>query len=301
MTASQRFVRASGPAASPRCTSCRPAAAKLLYSRTITLRRQRQGQSRPGGWFTARELLRQASAKLTWLEPLHGIIAAGFRPDPDQLVEVGSIQAIIRRLGKVGEFDLIIFDEAHHCQAETWRKLVDAFPKAKLLGVTATPCPGRWAEGLGIENGGCFDKLVVGPTIPELVAAGFRSSGAQCFVPAQRIDLKGVRTQAGDDVANDLAAVVDTASITGDAVSQSIPSVQHISRQSHSAPRSRTPRTLPPSSALPVIVLFASMSEHHGWMDAAIAGLGNGDARGTDHLRPCRLQRVGRCSGPSLR
>jgi DNA repair protein RadD len=165
-----------------------------------------------------RELLKQASTKLTWAGVPHGIIAAGFKPDREQLVQVASIQILVRRLGKIDEFDLIIFDEAHHCQAKTWKQLIDAQPKAKLLGVTATPCRAD-GKGLGVEDGGCFDDLVVGPTIAELVHGGFLSP-TRTFVPEHRLDMRGVRTQAGDYVANDVAKLVDTSTITGDAISQ---------------------------------------------------------------------------------
>jgi DNA repair protein RadD len=165
-----------------------------------------------------RELLKQASTKLTWAGVPHGIIAAGFKPDCEQLVQVASIQSLLQRLRKIDAFDLIIFDEAHHCQAKTWKKLIKQQTKAKLLGVTATPCRAD-GKGLGVEDGGCFDDLVVGPTIAELVHCGFLSPN-RTFVPDNRIDMRGVRVQAGDYIANDVAKVVDTSSITGDAVQQ---------------------------------------------------------------------------------
>jgi superfamily II DNA or RNA helicase len=36
-------------------------------------------------------------------------------------------------------FDLLLFDEAHHLGANTWRRLVETFPEATVLGFTATP------------------------------------------------------------------------------------------------------------------------------------------------------------------
>lgn len=41
-------------------------------------------------------------------------------------------------------FDLLIFDEAHHAPAETWRKLLEHFPSARAVLLTATP---RRADG----------------------------------------------------------------------------------------------------------------------------------------------------------
>lgn len=36
-------------------------------------------------------------------------------------------------------FDMIIIDEAHHSAAESWQKVIERFPKAKIIHMTATP------------------------------------------------------------------------------------------------------------------------------------------------------------------
>ena len=35
---------------------------------------------------------------------------------------------------------LIVIDEAHHAVAKTYKEVMDAYPEAKKLGLTATPC-----------------------------------------------------------------------------------------------------------------------------------------------------------------
>jgi DNA repair protein RadD len=79
-----------------------------------------------------RELIRQASQKLTDAGVNHGIIAPGFTPSRDA-VQVGSVQTVARRLDELGEFDLIIIDEAHHSIAGQYRKIIEAQPQARLL------------------------------------------------------------------------------------------------------------------------------------------------------------------------
>jgi superfamily II DNA or RNA helicase len=165
-----------------------------------------------------RELIRQAGAKLTWAGVAFGVIAAGFEPCPDQMVQLGSLQTLARRLSSLPTFDFIIFDEARHCRAETWRTLIDAQPQARLLGVTATPARSD-GNGLGRIAGGPFDDLVIGASTAELISAGYLSP-VQCFVPAQKLDLHGVPTRGGDYVASDLAATIDRPTITGDSVEQ---------------------------------------------------------------------------------
>jgi DNA repair protein RadD len=144
----------------------------------------------------------------------------------DNLVVVATIQSLARRLHKLDQFDLIIFDEAHHCQAETWQKLLAAQPDARLLGVSATPAR-LDGKGLGVEAGGPFDDLVRGPDIAELAAGGYLSP-ARCFVPEQRLNLSGVRTRGGDYLAADLESVVNDRAIIGDVVDQYRRRADHI-------------------------------------------------------------------------
>jgi len=64
-----------------------------------------------------RELVTQASSKLSLLGVSHGIIAAGFETS-DHSVQVASVQTLVRRLEKLDfEPDLLIIVEAHHAVA----------------------------------------------------------------------------------------------------------------------------------------------------------------------------------------
>jgi DNA repair protein RadD len=95
-----------------------------------------------------REIIAQTSAKLHAAGVGHGIIQAGFQPRPLELVQVASIQTLWVRAMHTGSMhlppiDLLAIDEAHHCPARTYRKIIEAYPNAILLGLTATPCPRR--------------------------------------------------------------------------------------------------------------------------------------------------------------
>jgi superfamily II DNA or RNA helicase len=164
-----------------------------------------------------RELVRQASEKLAAAGVQHGIIAAGFVAAPDALVQVASVQTLAARdFANFGPFDLVVPDEAHHAAASTWRNVLREHPRAKRLGVTATPMrlDGR---GLGVNADGPFDDLVVGASVRELVEDGHLVP-ARCFVAAHAIDTAGVRTRRGDFDSHALAACADNGVITGDAV-----------------------------------------------------------------------------------
>jgi DNA repair protein RadD len=166
-----------------------------------------------------RELIHQASAKLDWAGVPHGTIAAGFDPNPTELVQLASVQTLARREDhRTRPFDLLVFGEAHHSRAETWQKLLAAQPAAKRLGVTATPAR-LDGKGLGIAAGGCFDDLVIGPSTATLIRDGYLCP-VRCFAPAKRLDLTGVRVVAGDYVREELAFVVNTGAITADCIAE---------------------------------------------------------------------------------
>ena len=114
-----------------------------------------------------KELIDQAGDKLTKAEVEYGVIAAG-RKGSNHNVQIASVQTLINRLAYPDRFDLIIIDEAHHAVANSWRKIFNYFKKAIKLGVTATPMR---MTGAGL--GEIFDKLIVGSTIPELVAVSY--------------------------------------------------------------------------------------------------------------------------------
>jgi DNA repair protein RadD len=159
-----------------------------------------------------RELVKQASDKLTKAGVQHGIIAAGFDPS-DQPVQVASVQTLIRRLNS-GTFtpDLIIIDEAHHAVAGSWDKIIGHFTDAKIIGVTATPSR---LDGRGL--GSHFSTLVSGPSVEQLTKLGFLSPH-RVFAPPVIADLSNVKTRAGDYANDQLSEAMDRPTITGDAI-----------------------------------------------------------------------------------
>ena len=157
------------------------------------------------------ELLDQTAKTLRSFGVEHGVIAAGRTPDRRQLVQVASVQTLVRRL----EFfkpDLIIIDEAHHGTAGSWRKVIDANPQAKILGCTATP---ERLDGKGL--GEVFDDLIMGPEVSWLIEQGHLSKPLY-YAPPQAADLSHLRVARGDFDQRDVAKAMDNKAITGDAV-----------------------------------------------------------------------------------
>ncbi len=159
-----------------------------------------------------RELIRQASAKLTWAGVQHGVIAAGFEPS-DHPVQVASVQTLVRRLDRITwSPDLIVVDEAHHAVAGSWSQILDHWPHALRLGVTATPVR-RDGRGLG----SMFDRLVLGPSVQDLTAQKFLTP-ARIYAPATTLQLAKIRVRSGDYAPEEAAAQLDKPTITGDAI-----------------------------------------------------------------------------------
>lgn len=161
------------------------------------------------------ELLSQASRQLAALGIAHGRIAPKARNTRDT-IQVASVQTLARRLDRVKPPDLIIVDECHHSQAGQWRKIINAFPEARILGVTATPTR-LDGQGLGTIAGGFYDDLILGPSVAELMAGGHLCN-ADVYAPAN-IDLSGVRRIGGDYDKKELNLRLDKSTITGDAIS----------------------------------------------------------------------------------
>src|SRR3984893_5086057 len=163
-----------------------------------------------------REIVSQTCQKLFDVDLDHGIIQAGFPPRLTEPVQVASIQTLHSRAIRgsriaLPEAKLIIVDECHHATAETWRKIIAAYPDATLLGMTATPCRG---DGRGL--GGIFDALIESPQVAELVDTKFLV-GTKVYAPTAP-DLAGVRVQAGDWVESQLAERMDRPKIVGDII-----------------------------------------------------------------------------------
>ncbi|MET1112380.1 MAG: DEAD/DEAH box helicase family protein, partial [Allosphingosinicella sp.] len=171
-------------------------------------------------WFGVHRdfLIEQTSGSFTKVGVPHGFIAAG-RPEgvvPAMVVAIDTLRSRLHRT--TVKPDIFVFDEAHHCRAESWLKVWDWLgPQTRIIGLTATPQRLDGA-GLGVIPGkpGGFSSLVQGPTTADLMRLGMLS-GYRAFAPSTP-DLSGVRTVAGDYDAHQLSEAVERSVIVGDVV-----------------------------------------------------------------------------------
>ncbi|MGN0535710.1 MAG: DEAD/DEAH box helicase [Eubacterium sp.] len=155
------------------------------------------------------ELLEQAADKIKKATGLECAVekAENSCLDSWYRITVGSVQTLMRekRLNAfdMHYFDTIIIDEAHHCISDSYRKILDYFFEANVLGVTATPDRGD------MKNlGQVFDSLAYEYTLPQAIKEGYLSPIKALTIPL-KLDLSSVSMQAGDFKAAEIGTALD--------------------------------------------------------------------------------------------
>lgn len=155
------------------------------------------------------ELLDQAADKL---KNISGLGCSVEKADQTCLGEwfrvvVGSVQTLQRqqRLERFSKdyFNTIIIDEAHHAITDGYRRIIDYFPDAKVLGVTATPDRGDQRK-----LGEVFQSLAYEYSIVRAIREGYL-----CRIMAQtipiKLDMTSLKTQAGDYTLGSIDSALD--------------------------------------------------------------------------------------------
>jgi DNA repair protein RadD len=132
-------------------------------------------------------------------------------------VVVASVQTLVRNFGKLPPMDLIINDECHHTVPDSnWGKIITQYPKAKVLGVTATP---ERLDGRGLDN--VFQKLIQGVSTKWLIDNGYlcvpKVYTHPSTVRAEEL-VEGVHSQFGDYKKKELESKMSRSFVVGDAV-----------------------------------------------------------------------------------
>lgn len=120
-------------------------------------------------------------------------------------VEVTTVQAASRRTEKTPEdqYGLVVIDEAHHSLARSYRKVIDHYADANVLGVTATP-----ERADGSDMGEVFDSVAYTYDIADAIDDGYLSQVRIVSAPLA-VDLGGVHTRQGDYDSRELADAVE--------------------------------------------------------------------------------------------
>jgi DNA repair protein RadD len=166
-----------------------------------------------------REIIRQTADKLIAASVTPGIVLAGLERElrPMAAVQVAGIQTLHARAIRSDRMPmpaatLVIVDEAHHARARTYQAVIDAYPDAPIIGLTATPVRG---DGRGLGN--IFTTMIEAPQIPDLIQLG-HLVGTKVYAPVDKNIAKGVKTRTGDYVVSALSARMNTDQLVGDVV-----------------------------------------------------------------------------------
>lgn len=142
--------------------------------------------------FQARDRIEQMTGELV------GVEKAELYSSRQQRIVVGSVQTVtkdrrLERLQALGGFTLIVVDEAHHYVAKSYRRPIEFFKDAMVLGVTATP----WRtdkKALGkVFDVVCFEKNIL-----DGIEEGFLCPLEGCQVDITELDISQVKATAGD-------------------------------------------------------------------------------------------------------
>lgn len=155
------------------------------------------------------ELLEQAAQKLkdasgldTVLEKAESSSLGSFIP-----VTVGSVQSLCQpsRLSRFPEdyYQDIIVDEAHHCLSDSYRRVLDHFPEANILGVTATPDRGD------MKNlGEFFDSRAYEYSMSAAIKDGYLCPIKAQMIPLE-LDITSVKMSSGDFAAGEIGSALE--------------------------------------------------------------------------------------------
>lgn len=155
------------------------------------------------------ELLTQAADKLKSATGLDSVLEKAEStclgsPIP---VTIGSVQSLAqeRRLARFpGDyFSDIIVDEAHHCLSDSYRRILDHFPNANVLGVTATPDRGD------MKNlGEFFDSRAYEYTMTRAIKEKYLCPVKAQLIPLE-LDIQNVAVSGGDFKADDVGNALE--------------------------------------------------------------------------------------------
>jgi superfamily II DNA or RNA helicase len=166
------------------------------------------------------ELIGQAAEKvrLWWPDADVGIVKAERNETWAQDVIVASVQSLSpARLARLGQFGLVVVDEAHHCGAPSYARILNGLgcgPDEQsrsagaplLLGVTATP---DRADGKGLDE--TFEEIVYARDILWGIRAGYLADVKCREVKVANLDLSKVKVRHGDYADGELGQALTAA------------------------------------------------------------------------------------------
>lgn len=166
-----------------------------------------------------RELISQASQRLTQHGVRHAVIQAGSRYEPNAQVQVASVQSLIPKLFPADpetapdrpRADVLVFDEAHRSTSASYKKIIEQYPHAYVIGLTATA-----ARTDGAPLGDVYQALVEVIDVADLIDQGYlcdyRIFEGEYEAPDEGLEI----TANGEFDEEEAAKRIDTDKLVGD-------------------------------------------------------------------------------------
>lgn len=127
-------------------------------------------------------------------------------------VQIASVQTLARR--DLPPADVVFVDEAHRAAGDTYRRILDAYPEAIIIGLTATPC-----RLDGKPLGDVFEVLEIAATYSELISDGHIVAPV-VYSSLDQPDLSKVHTRNGDFAEDELVLEMLKPQVLGSIVSE---------------------------------------------------------------------------------
>lgn len=130
---------------------------------------------------------------------------------PTDKILIGMVATVANRPERYPAPDFIIFDECHFSAANTWQKIINAYPDCFITGLTATPCR---LDGKPLGN--IYTDLLVGITANELIAQGYLSR-YKYFAPTVS-DLSSLKIRGKDYDAQSATELLSQRAVFGNVI-----------------------------------------------------------------------------------
>jgi superfamily II DNA or RNA helicase len=170
---------------------------------------------------TRTRVVRQISERLASFQLAHGVLAAALPQHRwhAAAVQVASVDTLYRRAVldermPLPPAELVVFDEAHLAAGDSRVAILDRYPHATHIGLTATP-----AKISGRPLSELFEELIPGPKVRELIASGHLVAPRLFSSPLVADDeLASIRkdSKTADYAVGELGAVMSRPRLVGD-------------------------------------------------------------------------------------
>lgn len=132
---------------------------------------------------------------------------------PKKNIEVYMVQSLAHKLDKIKEEpNLIIVDECQHSSSSTYRKIINQYPNAYILGLSATP-----TRLTGKPLGDIYETIISEVTAKQLIEMKYLADYSY-YAPELNIDFNNIKIKAGDYDTEDVNRAMSKAKIYGDII-----------------------------------------------------------------------------------